>query len=142
MGTRSLTYVQSEPGSLFTLCMYRQYDGYPSGHGKELADFLSPITVINGISRGRDVLGEFANGMGCLSAQLVKHFKENVGGVYLQPPGDGSAREEYTYVIIGAPPAGLGDAGASPTVRVYSGDELTFEGPVAEFATWCTKEHD
>jgi hypothetical protein len=122
--------------------MYRHYDGYPSGHGKELADFLSPITIINGISRGQDVLGKFANGMGCLSAQLVKHFKDNVGGIYLQPPGDGSAHEEYTYFIVGAPPAELGGDSAPPTVRVYSGDELAFEGPVAEFAMWCVKEEE
>lgn len=27
-------------------------------------------------------------------------------------------------------------------LREWDGDELAFEGPVAEFATWCTKEHD
>jgi len=37
MGTRSLTYVYDNKEPL--VCMYRQFDGYPSGHGKELAEF-------------------------------------------------------------------------------------------------------
>jgi len=77
MGTRSLTYVYDvgEP----ILCMYRQFDGYPSGHGAELADFLLPIDLINGFEiadQGRKA----ANGMGCLAAQLVVHFKSDAGG--------------------------------------------------------------
>ena len=39
MGTRSLTFVYDEDTPLIN--MYRQYDGYPSGHGAELADFLN-----------------------------------------------------------------------------------------------------
>jgi hypothetical protein len=27
------------------MCLYRQFDGYPSGHGVELADFLNKIEV-------------------------------------------------------------------------------------------------
>ena len=30
--------------------MYRQYDGYPSGHGIELAEFLAKGRLVNGIS--------------------------------------------------------------------------------------------
>ena len=31
MGTRSLTYVYENEAPI--ICMYRQFDGYPSGHG-------------------------------------------------------------------------------------------------------------
>ena len=33
MGTRSLTFVYDEYGEKI-INMYRQYDGYPSGHGR------------------------------------------------------------------------------------------------------------
>ena len=35
MGTRSLTVIQSNGKEFFN--MYRQFDGYPEGHGMELA---------------------------------------------------------------------------------------------------------
>ena len=38
MGTRSLTFVYDEQEAIIN--MYRQYDGYPTGHGAELAEFL------------------------------------------------------------------------------------------------------
>ena len=28
--------------------MYRQFDGYPSGHGVELAQFLAGMVIVNG----------------------------------------------------------------------------------------------
>ena len=62
MGTRSLTYVYVEDTPI--MCMYRQFDGYPSGHGVELAEFLTQIEMGNGIS-GEPELFSFANGMGC-----------------------------------------------------------------------------
>ena len=41
MGTRSLTYIKSEYNTEDNIvCIYRQFDGYPSGHGIELANFL------------------------------------------------------------------------------------------------------
>ena len=81
MGTRSLTYVydNNEP----IVCMYRQFDGYPSGHGKELAEFLKPIEIVNGLRPGGDE-NKIANGAGCLAAQMVAHFKDEPGGIYLQ----------------------------------------------------------
>lgn len=39
MGTSSLTYIYNTEGRII-LIMYRQYDGYPSGHGNDLAIFL------------------------------------------------------------------------------------------------------
>ena len=42
MGTRSLTFVYDEDGRKI-INMYRQYDGYPSGHGKDLAESLPEL---------------------------------------------------------------------------------------------------
>ena len=50
MGTRSLTYVYDVKTPV--VCMYRQYDGYPSGHGQELAEFLFDGKLVNGIPSG------------------------------------------------------------------------------------------
>ncbi len=82
MGTRSLTYVYD--GETPIMCMYRQYDGYLSGHGQELANFLNELTVGNGIS-GKPELFNFANGMGCLAAQMIVWFKKTPGGFYIHP---------------------------------------------------------
>ena len=49
MGTRSLTFVYD--GKEPMINMYRQYDGYPQGHGKELADFLNSGTMVNGFGQ-------------------------------------------------------------------------------------------
>ena len=104
MGTRSLTRVfekwedtkgkeQRQP----IVCMYRQYDGYISGHGHELAQFLEPFTIVNGI--GLDDKRKIANGMGCLAAQLVAHFKEGPGNIYLYSIDTKDVWEEYEYEI-------------------------------------------
>lgn len=95
MGTRSLTVPMTEDGNEIVV-MYRQMDGYPSGIGQELADFLSPITLVNGIG------GEtrpIANGMDCLAAQIVAHFKEGPGSIYLYPAGTNDVGEEYIYTV-------------------------------------------
>ena len=98
MGTRSLTYVYDEDHNKLC-CMYRQYDGYPSGHGNKLAEFLAPITLVNGINN--QTPKKSANGMGCLAAQLVAHFKQEIGGIYLEPLIRGLDRDqEYEYHIF------------------------------------------
>ena len=95
MGTRCLTYVYE--GKTPLMCLYRQFDGYPSGHGAELADFLNKIEVGNGIA-GKPEMGTFANGMGCLAAQLIAHFKKSVGGFYIHPVTD-SGGVDYEYHV-------------------------------------------
>ena len=80
MGTRSLTFVYD--GEKPIVNMYRQFDGYPSGHGLELAEFLTSFDeVVNGLPVGDN--RRLANGMGCLAAQLVAKFKVGCGGIYL-----------------------------------------------------------
>ena len=94
MGTRSLTFVYD--GRTPVVCMYRQFDGYPSCHGQELADFLFDGKLVNGIPFGAKE--KLFNGMGCLAAQMVAAFKEDAGGIYLYPTDrERDAWQEYEY---------------------------------------------
>ena len=112
MGTRSLTYIEESHQTAVAdeennnevhetkqniLCMYRQYDGYLSGHGAELAEFLQDFTVVNGYNSNTPKRA--ANGMGCLAAQLIAHFKDGIGNIYIHEPNDSDCGEEYTYTI-------------------------------------------
>ena len=94
MGTRSLTHIIEDKKTLTT--MYRQFDGYLSGHGNDLAEFLKDFKVVNGYSGDTT---KVANGMGCLTAQLIAHFKEGCGNIYIHPPNTKDCWEEYDYTI-------------------------------------------
>lgn len=76
--------------------IYQQYNGYIDGVGHTLAKFLKEFTMINGISGGQDVIGKFANGMGCLAAQFILLNKERVGGLYVTDPDNS---QEYNYLV-------------------------------------------
>ena len=95
MGTRSLTYVYDGEEAL--VCMYRQLDGYPSGHGAELGEFLKDMTIVNGISVGNTKT--IANGPDCLAAQMVAHFKKGPGGIYLQSVNTKQDWIDYVYGV-------------------------------------------
>jgi len=83
MGTRSITVVKDELGRKI-IEMYKQYDGYPSGFGVELRDFIKSGKLVNGIPVGDS--SKMFNGMNCFAAQLVAEFKDGAGGVYLHYP--------------------------------------------------------
>lgn len=93
MGTRSITTIYNEDNKPI-LAFYRQYDGYYDGHGKELQAFLSDIAIVNGYGSGTPA--KAANQMSCLAAQLIAHFKEGIGNIYIAAIGD---TEEYNYEI-------------------------------------------
>lgn len=106
MGTRS-TYRVIEKGvyegkswkNEFVL-LYLQFDGYPSGHPLDTANWLASGTVVNGI--GADSKNKLVfNGAGCLAAQLVARHKDGPGGAYLYPiKHRGKCGEDYVYDII------------------------------------------
>lgn len=96
MGTRCLTLVQDEEGRTI-LNLYRQMDGYPSGHGAELNAFLKDMHIVNGYNSNTP--SKSANGMGCLAAQLVAHFKDGIGQFYIMHPDERDADEEYIYIV-------------------------------------------
>jgi hypothetical protein len=107
MGTRSLTRVfntykdekNNKQVKEQLVNMYRQYDGYPSGHGTELADFLKVGKVVNGIGSSDEKQILF-NGAGCLAAQMIAHFKDGAGGFYIEPITAKDCGQEYEYEVI------------------------------------------
>jgi hypothetical protein len=122
MGTRSLTYVYNEDNNKQPfVCMYRQFDGYPSGHGAELAEFLTPMKTKE---EGRN-----ANGMGCLAAQMIAYFKEGTYNIYLQFPELGQdSWQEYEYHVF------------ADKVVVQNPTEVIFSGSWKEFTEFCCDE--
>jgi hypothetical protein len=135
MGTRSLTYVYDSSGdngeSEPIMCIYRQYDGYPSGHGHELAQFLNSKTLVNGYGEQNSIE---ANGMSCLAAQLVVQLKHGVGGIYIHAPVLGrDYSQDYEYHVyedkVIVQNCGYGyDSGHN---------QVIFEGTWKEFGQFC-----
>jgi len=127
MGTRSLTYVyegKKEEYVLPFVCMYRQFDGYPSGHGSELAEFLLSGRLVTGLS-GMGKSRQF-NGMHCLAAQLVADFKKDSGGIYLYPARlKQDCWQEFEYHVW------------EDIVRVTDTEEILFEGSWEDFEAFC-----
>lgn len=133
MGTRSITRVypgSPDKKSKAVVQMYRQMDGYPSGHGKELAEFLKDMKVINGITDFN--AKRTANGAGCLAAQMVAHFKTGLGSIYLEPvqPNEGVDYEYHVYA----------EASLPIMVRVKSGRRTLFTGRVEKFEAFCNEK--
>lgn len=116
MGTRSNTIIKDEKGNIL-LNLYRQMDGYFSGHGQDLLDFVSQGKLVDGYSSDQQYqFGKVFNGMGDFACQLITHLKraqrvydfksptgygkkksQSVGGFYIVPPKDGL--ESFNYEI-------------------------------------------
>lgn len=135
MGTRSLTYVYNDNNGIVPseplVCMYRQFDGYPTGHGAELAQFLNHGTLVNGL---RLTDKNVFNGMGCLAAQMIANFKQNPGNFYLYPTVlDQDCWQEYEYHVF------------EDKVKIYEGyytnNKVIFDGTWKEFEKYCSVEH-
>jgi hypothetical protein len=122
MGTRAIVNIFDEDRKSL-VCMYSQWDGYPSGLGKTLAAFLGGIRLVNGLT-GKEK-GPVANGMGCLAAQIVKHFKNEVGSIYIINEKDDWGID-YTYEVY------------DNKVRVKNyGGEVIFLGSWEDFSDFC-----
>lgn len=148
MGTRSLTFVydsyRDEDGNMKyqpIINLYRQYDGYPSGHGADLVAFLNPFRIVNGL--GAETKERIANGMGCLAAQLVAHFKDGPGQFYLYPTSSDNCGQDYEYHIYENEDRELcvrvTDRGCNMFGLTMSDkNECLFDGPILRFEEFCT----
>lgn len=149
MGTRSLTVFKNEDGQEIAV-LYRQFDGYLKGMGKDLKDFLKGKRLTNGIGAGDEA--NF-NGMSDLAVQTIAHLKVSngkhqqksdrlqkrkhrpligAGNYYLYPAGTRDCGEEYIYEIYPSSKTEF-DSGTEvkPIIRatdVYY-NEVIFEGP-------------
>lgn len=134
MGTRSITRIISDGKPLLTF--YRQFDGYPSGHGRELAEFMAGITIVNGYNPSMRA-GTHANGAGCFAGQLVVRLKPDIGGIYIREHE--AENEEYTYTInFQSQGAGFDCVDVITTVKCegYDKDD-SYDGDVAGFVEFC-----
>jgi len=139
MGTRALTFVYD--GSTPIVNMYRQYDGYPSGHGLELAQFLTRGRLVQGLSGKEEVV---FNGMGCLAAAMIANFKETPGGFYIHSVEETECGQDYEYHVY--------QAGDEIRVRVTNRgcnmfgltmsdtNDNIFDGTAVEFFDYCTEK--
>lgn len=137
MGTRSLTRVFDE-GDRQIVCMYRQFDGYPSGHGKELFEFLDGMVVVNGMTPGDN--RKIANGAGCLAAQMVAHFKTEPGGIYLYPTNITDAGQDFEYHVKVKDGNWMNSESGGVEIKCVSYGSELFSGSVADFGPFCDKE--
>lgn len=122
MGTRSLTILNDERSHEIAV-MYRQYDGYPEGHGAELVDFLKTML------QPREKREDGFNDSHCLAARLLAHFKTEWGNIYLFPAGTRDCGEEYIYIVT---PRG-GRCIDLQVFSCYGNKRLMFAGPAQEW---------
>ena len=138
MGTRSLTIISEKLGGDEFMVMYRQMDGYPSGHGVDLFNALKDVVITDGI--GGDELLKTANGMGCLAAQLVGHFKTEPGGIYLYPSGTRDVWEDYIYTLY--PLNKKGNLQIQVETTVGTEKSPLFKGSIKKFGEWLKKREE
>lgn len=124
MGTRSLTIFKD--GTRELCRVYRQFDGYLEGHGKELAE-LCDLQLVNGYNSDKHVAGIYANGMGCLAAQVIHGLKKGIGGIYIAPAGEDNDWCDYVYVVNN-----IRDNVHIECRRCGSHEDIVFEGTPQE----------
>ena len=126
MGTRSTIAIYE--GATHLVTIYQQYDGYPDGVGKSLAEFIQSGKFVNGLGVKKSLV---FNGMGCFAAALIKHLKDGPGGTYIVPKGQ---KEEYNYKVVG-------DTFDERKLTVAcQGHESFKAGSVAAFMKWCKEQ--
>lgn len=135
MGTHSLTIVYDvweDCTPQILMSMYRQFDGYVSGHGMELYEFLKDMHIVNGL--GSNQPEKIANGAGCLAAQIVAHFKDGPGGFYITT-NDDDTDIDYVYRIYVYEPAWIENFGKIKLIIEHFGTQI-FNGSLEEFLEW------
>jgi hypothetical protein len=141
MGTRSLTHFYEKPreaGAASTplLTLYRQYDGYLSGHGALISETFKGRRLTNGYSDAQiDV-----NGMTNAAVILIGayYIERNQGGtpircgdLYITGAGASNEGEEYTYHLY---PNQKEDSFHLMVEHGYADVKTTiFDGPLDDF---------
>ncbi len=121
MGTRCLTIISD--GADILCNIYRQFDGYPEGHGVDLAEMLKDNKLVNGLGGDNNVF----NGMGCLAAAVISKLKDGPGNIYLYPIRARDVGEEFIYEIFTT------NGAITMKVRDVWDKKLIFTGKPADF---------
>jgi len=127
MGTRSITHVKNEQG-IVLLSIYRQYDGYPTGQGKDIKECFEGKRLVDGYTSKDSHLQ--VNGMDRAAIMLAGHLNkpDDPGNVYAAVPGRDNQWCEFTYT--------LGRRGKAFHLRVEMGDPsmvTLYDGPLEDF---------
>ena len=102
MGTRSHTNVfgrfDKDDEWQHVCTIYRQMDGYPKWHGRDIKEILEGKNVVNGIGTNKT---NILNGAECLAAYLVGKLKgDEPGSIYLQAPTEDAKGIDYVYDLF------------------------------------------
>ena len=95
--------------------IYQQYDGYPRGVGRVLANYLSKV--------------EFADDLSYFAPAFIQHIKEGPGYVCLYPPSHED--EEFIYEVSG------GWDRPVTVACMKNGKTIFRPGSAAEFLAFC-----
>ena len=145
MGTRSLTFVYEKYGQVQkpVVNMYRQFAGYPTGHGAELAEFLRSGRLVNGLIHTETAEELVYNGMGCLAASMVAHFKETPGGFYIYPTDTTECGQDYEYHVYNKDGLYVEVYNCGCNFFGVSGSdkhEMVFGGYLKDFTEFCKEK--
>ena len=91
MGTRCLTVFKENINGPEIAVLYRQYDGYPAEHGRQLQEACAEVDH---------------NGIGCAAVSILARLVSALGGqenecgnFYLEPAGSRDLGEEFIYTV-------------------------------------------
>ena len=95
MATRASVIFKEKGEPVFA--MYKHWDGYPEGLGKQLKSIVSGGKLVNGLGPNR-TLGSSFNGWGCMWATIIAELKQEPGDVYICRISDvGQQGEDFVY---------------------------------------------
>lgn len=149
MGTRCVTSVHSvwNNGGKPELeaVIYRHWDGYPEGQGKDLSEYLQQTRLVNGRCVGKDQEDHFSNGVGELASWIVhRMFVDGHNPGLMGELRD--CGQEFHYKVTGemfGEHRIMVDVYAGPvTAFGMGGDKCNkpiFSGTKDEFAKWIEK---
>jgi len=163
MGTRSSVIVLNENKDKI-INLYRQFDGYPEGMGKDIFNVFGNIKLTNGFNSDQEQENCWANGMEDLAEMVVCEIKNQcktstkfnsdtyekkqdydllgIGNVYLYPV-DFENEQSYKYVIY---PVDYEDENEYKKVYMSctsSGEkEPMYDGPMSGFGDWLDSLKD
>lgn len=92
----SLTYIYNEYERPL-VCMYRQFNSYPSIHGKAIYSFLKGRKVVDS---NDDIEYKSNIGMGCLACEFIGEFKKGILDIKLLPADTDNINQAFSYHIF------------------------------------------